>query len=250
MTDTPRKLPIEISHGRTGKGIYTSAKANNLGEAVVEACAMGADLTGANLTGANLTGAYMKGADLTGADLTGAYMKGANLTDANLTGAYMKGANMTDANLTDANLTGAYMKGADLTGAYMTEAYMKGADLTGAYMKDADLTGADLTDANLTGAYMKGANLTGAYMRGEGGEKEAIVAIAMVQFTGHGECGRTLTAIKTEKSIRLSCGCFYGGPDDLLAYIASGKKHLAKTRALALDTVLMLLDATNEEAKG
>jgi hypothetical protein len=190
MTDTPRQLPIEISHSRTGKGIYTSAKANNLGEAVVEACAMGANLTGANLTDANLTDAYMKGANLTGADLTGAYMK------------------------------------------------------------DADLTGADLTDANLTGAYMKGADLTGAYMRGEGGEKEAIVAIAMVQFTGHGECGRTLTAIKTEKSIRLSCGCFYGGPDDLLAYIASGKKHLAKTRALALDTVLMLLDATNEEAKG
>ena len=68
-------MSIDILHRWTGAALYSSATAQSIAEAVMEALK-----TGANLTGANLT--Y---ADLTGADLTYANLRGANLTGANLT---------------------------------------------------------------------------------------------------------------------------------------------------------------------
>lgn len=109
--------------------------------------------------------------------------------------------------------------------------------------------GANLDGANLDGANLNGANLARADLARADldGAKEKIASFAMVQFTGHGESGRMLTAIKGEKSIRLWCGCFSGSVDDLRAYIEKGDKRLQKTRTLALNTVLALLEAKNDE---
>ena len=87
---------------------------------------------------------------------------------------------------------------------------------------------ADLSRANLSGA---------------------IFAFAAVSFLGHGECGRTLTAIRRKEgdAPELFCGCFTGNTKALREYIENGPEKYRTTRTLALDTVLMLLDARNEE---
>lgn len=102
-----------------------------------------------------------------------------------------------------------------------------------------------LADA-VQSAVASGANLRGADLRGADLNGAKITATASVQFTGHGECGRQLLALKTEKEIRLFCGCFMGNVEELRKYIADGSEKLRKTRTLALDTVLVLLDARNE----
>ena len=91
---------------------------------------------------------------------------------------------------------------------------------------------ADLRDADLRGAVLRDGKF---------------LARAAVQFTAHGECGRELSAIKTdskESPVTLWCGCFVGSPGELREYIAvSGEKH-KRTRTLAMETVLMLLEQT------
>jgi hypothetical protein len=42
---------------------------------------------------------------------------------------------------------------------------------------------------------------------------------------------------------KLSCGCFGGSVEDLRKYIANGDARYRKTRTLALDTILVLLEA-------
>lgn len=98
-----------------------------------------------------------------------------------------------------------------------------------AYLQRADLRGADLLGADLLGA---------------------VYAFASVSFLGHGECGRTLTAFRRNEgdAPTLQCGCFYGNTTELRAYIANGESKYRTTRTLALDTVLMLLDAKNDNA--
>ena len=157
------------------------------------------------------------------------------------------GANLSRANLSRANLSGANLSGADLSGADLSGADLSGADLSRANLSGANLSGADLSGANLSRADLSGANLSRADLSGADGEKEKIIAVASVQFTGHGECGRTLTAIKTEKTIHLFCGCFSGSPEELAAYIARKKSCYVKTRMLAMTTALALLDAKNDE---
>ena len=157
---------------------------------------------------------------------------------ANLRGANLGGANLGGANLGDANLGGAYLRCANLRGANLGGANLGDANLGGAY-----LGGANLRGANLGGANLRGANLGGAYLRGG----EEVTDTASIQFTGHGECGRSLLAVKSEKRILLWCGCFHGTPEDLRAYIDNGPDRLKRTRTLALDTVLALLDAKNDE---
>ena len=120
------------------------------------------------------------------------------------------------------------------TRAYLRVADLRGADLTGADLRGASLRGADLTGADLTGACLRG-----AYLRGG-----KLLARAAVQFTAHGECGRELSAIKTdakENNTTLYCGCFAGTPEALREYIVRGDEDHVRTRTLALDTVLMLL---------
>ena len=126
--------------------------------------------------------------------------------------------------------------------ANLQDANLRGANLQDANLQGANLQGDNLQGANLQGANLRGANLRGANLRGD----ELVTGTASIQFTAHGEFGRTLIAVKSEKRILLWCGCFHGTPADLRTYIANGSDNLKKTRTLALDTILMLLEAKNE----
>jgi hypothetical protein len=163
----------------------------------------------------------------------------ANLSGADLSCANLSGADLSCANLSRANLSGADLSRANLSGADLSRANLSGANLSGADLSCANLYGADLSCANLSGANLYGANLYGANL----------YAYASVCFKGHGECGRQLTALiqKEGDPIKLWCGCFCGSVDELRKYIANGDPLLAKTRTLALDTVLVLLAAQNEK---
>ena len=121
------------------------------------------------------------------------------------------------------------------------EAHASGENLSGADLSGADLSGANLSRAHLSGADLSGASLSGADLSGA-----KVLAFSSVSFSGHGECGRMLTAVKTEQETRLWCGCFTGTVEELRQYIESGKARYKKTRTLALDTILVLLDAKNE----
>jgi len=148
------------------------------------------------------------------------------------------------ADLSDADLHSADLSSADLRSANLRDANMRGADLRSADLSGADLRSADLNGANMNGADLRCADLNGANINGDN-----IVSVAQISFTGHGQCGRTLIAIQTEKEIHIRCGCFDGSPDELRAWIAGGEKQWAKTRTLALDTALILLAAKNDEVE-
>ena len=157
-------------------------------------------------------------------------------------------ADLRDADLRDADLRGADLRDADLRGAVLTHAVLTHADLRDAVLTGADLTGADLRHAVLTGADLRGAVLRGADMRGADLTGGKFLSRSAVQFTGHGECGRELSAIKTDAQdnpITMWCGCFVGTPEELHKYIADGDEKYRRTRTLAMETVLMLLDVNN-----
>ncbi len=137
---------------------------------------------------------------------------------------------------------------ADLTGADLSGANLAGADLAGANLARADLPWANLSGADLTGADLSGANLAGANLA-RADLTEALHAFATVSFLGHGERGRTLTAIRRKEgdAPELFCGCFTGNTKALREYIEKGEAKYRKTRTLALETVLTLLDARNDE---
>ena len=207
MTDTPQSLPVEIRSIFGGAVLFTGNAGESQRQALIRAVRTRANLSGADLSGANLSRA----------DLSGA-----NLSRANLYGADLYGANLSRANLSGANLSRADLSRADLYGA--------------------NLSRADLSRANLSGANLSGANLYGANLYGE-----KIISTASVAFSGHGECGRTLLGIRTEKSVYLRCGCFSGSPEDLIEYIAKGDKKYKHTRGLALALVVILLEAENDK---
>jgi hypothetical protein len=146
------------------------------------------------------------------------------------------------ADLSDADLRSADLSGVDLSGANLRSTDLRSADLRCADLSGVDLSGADLSSTDLRSADLRCADLSGANMNGAN-----IVSVAQISFTGHGQCGRTLIAIQTEKEIHIHCGCFYGSPDELRAWIAGDEKQWAKTRTLALDTALILLAAKNDE---
>jgi hypothetical protein len=130
---------------------------------------------------------------------------------------------------------------ANLSGADLIEADLSGADLSGA-----NLIEANLIEANLSGADLSGANLRGAYLseaKTDGGE---YIAHAQFTFSGHGEYGRQLLAIKGADGIRLWCGCFYGTPTELLEYINSHEEKYRQSRLFAMETVIKALEFTNE----
>jgi uncharacterized protein YjbI with pentapeptide repeats len=176
-------------------------------------------------------------ANLSGADLSWADLSRANLSWANLSGADLSRADLSRANLSGANLSGANLSGANLSGADLSWANLSGANLSGA-----NLSGADLSWANLSRANLSGANLSGAKIN-----NEEVSSWASVQFSGHGQCGRTLLAIKAGETTHLRCGCFSGSPADLRGFIAGDDARFRKTRTLALRCVLLLLNAKNPE---
>ena len=129
--------------------------------------------------------------------------------------------------------SGATLSGADLFGANLSGANLSGANLSGANLSGATLSGANLSRANLSGAKLSGANLSGA-----------VHNWAQVAWKGHGERGRTLTAVqlKKEDKIQFFCGCFTGGEEELREYIVSHDEILRLSRLFALDTCLRMLN--------
>ena len=156
----------------------------------------------------------LRSADLCSADLCSANLRSADLCYANLCYADLRYANLSYANLSYANLS------------------------------YANLSSANLSSANLSSAYLSSANLCSADLR------SALHRYSQIAFTGHGECGRMLTAIqlKADGPIIFFCGCFTGTEKQLRAYIADGDAHLRKTRLLALETSLTLIAAENDAA--
>jgi len=127
------------------------------------------------------------------------------------------------ADLARANLAGADLARANLARANLARAYLAGANLADANLADANLAGADL-----------------AQSRG--------LTYAQVSFSGHGECGRLLSAVKIGGEWKLFCGCFKGTFDDLDAYIRDGKAEHRESRTLARNVLRTLCD--HEDQKG
>ena len=125
--------------------------------------------------------------------------------------------------------------GADLSRANLRNANLSGADLSNADLSSADLSGANLRSANLSNADLSRANLIGANLEGTG------VRYASVSFTAHGERGRRLHAYTQAGVVRLSCSCFCGTSHELRVWIREGRDDLARSRELAMRTVLKLL---------
>ena len=100
-------------------------------------------------------------------------------------------ANLRDADLWDADLRGANLRDADL--------------------RDADLRDADLWDANLRDANLRDANLRGANLRGAAGK--------ILSFGPIGSRQGITYVTKTERTILVRCGCFYGTLEEFAAKV-------------------------------
>jgi hypothetical protein len=64
-------------------------------------------------------------------------------------------------------------------------------------------------------------------------------------FSGHGECGRQLLAVKIGEDVKLFCGCFSGTETELRDYIEKHDEELKSSRLIALETVLKLIEIKN-----
>lgn len=111
-------------------------------------------------------------------------------------------------------------------------ANLRGADLSEANLRYTDLRGADLREACLRGADLSGADLRRA--RG--------LIYAQISFTGHGESGRQLLAVKIDEQVIFFCGCFSGTEADLRVYIENGEENLKASRIFALETCLKAIE--------
>ena len=116
---------------------------------------------------------------------------------------------------------------------------LSGANLSGANLSLANLSGANLSDANLSGANLRGANLSGANLRGAIG-----TIYAAASWSGHGECGRQLLAVRIGKYDLYFCGCFRGHADDLQKYITDGAEHYRASRQRVFDFVRGCMEAS------
>ena len=120
-------------------------------------------------------------------------------------------ANLRDADLQDANLRDANLWGADLRGANLRGANLRGADLRGA-----NLWGADLQDANLRGAAGK------ILYFGPIGSRQGITYVT-----------------KTERTIHVRCGCFYGTLEEFAAKVEKehGDSQYGKSYKAAIEFI-------------
>ena len=100
---------------------------------------------------------------------------------------------------------------ADLRGADLWGADLWGADLRGADLRDADLWGADLRDADLRGADLRDADLRGADLWGAAGK--------ILSFGPIGSRQGITYVTKTERTIHVRCGCFYGTLEEFSAKV-------------------------------
>ena len=122
--------------------------------------------------------------------------------------------------------------------ANLHSANLSSADLYGANLSSADLRSADLSSANLYGANLYGANLHSADLRSANLSESQGFTYAQVSWTGHGERGRQLTAIKLGEELKFFCGCFQGTEAELRQYIANGSPEHVASRTKALEFVL------------
>ena len=99
---------------------------------------------------------------------------------------------------------------ADLRGSDLRDADLRGANLWGANLRDADLRDADLRDADLRGADLWGANLWGATGK-------------ILSFGPIGSRQGITYVTKTERTIHVRCGCFYGTLEEFAAKVE--KEH-------------------------
>ena len=104
----------------------------------------------------------------------------------------------------------ANLQDADLQGANLQDANLRGANLRGANLWGADLWGANLQDANLRGANLRGANLQDA-------------AGKILYFGPIGSRQGITYVTKTERTIHVRCGCFYGTLEEFAAKVE--EKH-------------------------
>ena len=103
------------------------------------------------------------------------------------------------------------LRGADLRGAYLQDANLRDADL-----RDADLRGADLWDADLRGANLRGANLWDANLR----DADLWGAAGKILYFGPIGSRQGITYVtKTERTIHVRCGCFYGTLEEFAAKV-------------------------------
>jgi len=116
---------------------------------------------------------------------------------------------------------------ADLSGVDLSGADLSGANLSGANLYKADLSGVNLSGASLYKADLSGADLSGA----EG------IKYAFCCWDGHGECGRTLLAVKINEEDVYFCGCFTGSKEQLEKYIDEGEDKFKKSRLIAMEFV-------------
>ena len=110
-----------------------------------------------------------------------------------------------------ADLRGADLQGANLRDADLRGANLWGADLQGANLRDADLRGANLWGADLRGADLWGADLRGADLRGAAGK--------ILSFGPIGSRQGITYVTKTERTILVRCGCFYGTLEEFAAKV-------------------------------
>ena len=145
-----------------------------------------------------------------------------------------KRADLSWANLSRANLSGANLSRADLSWANLSRANLSRANLPGADLSLANLSRANLSGANLSRADFSGANLSGC----DG------ATCAAASWSGHGESGRQLLAVRIGKEDVYFCGCFEGSADDLQKYITKGAEQYRASRQRVFDFVRGCMEAT------
>jgi len=147
----------------------------------------------------------------------------------------------SSADLCFADLRSADLRFANLRSADLRFANLSSADLCFADLRSADLRFADLCFADLRSADLRFANLRSADLR-----SAKNIIYSSCYFSGHGECGRQLLAVKINEQIILFCGCFKGSEEELIKYIERGEEKYKYSRTLALKTVLKLICIDNE----
>jgi uncharacterized protein YjbI with pentapeptide repeats len=160
----PMPAYIELKHRNTQAVLFrceldpeTASKPlrEQLGYAVREAIAAGADLRGVVLCNVDLAHAPLGFVDFTDADLQFADFSFANLSNAKLIRALLR----------ETNFSGAAMCSADLTDADAPSACMNAACLCDADLSGADLSSADLSETNMSHATTARTKFTGADLR-------------------------------------------------------------------------------------
>lgn len=92
--------------------------------------------------------------------------------------------------------------------------------------------GANLSGANLIGANLSDADLSGAFG----------VKYAQLTFSGFGESNRLISLIEMNDELIFFCGCFNGNKERLKKYIEEGNEVYKKSRTLAMDTLIALIN--------